>query len=85
MSSLFSDLPTQCRPVTAQYWETHLYTYAVALTQGLAIRSENLKGIRAKAIKEQGYGTVLLLELDPSHFISTGKVITPKTQTVTID
>lgn len=33
------------------HWETHLYTYAVALTQGDRIKPENLAGMRAKAIK----------------------------------
>lgn len=32
------------------HWETHLYTYAVALTQGYKIKPENLAGMRAKAI-----------------------------------
>jgi len=59
------------------HWETHLYTYAVALTQGDKIRPENLAGTRAKAIKEQGLGIVLLLELDPQLYISTGKTTSP--------
>lgn len=33
------------------HWETHLYTYAVALTQGDKITPDNLAGMRAKAIK----------------------------------
>lgn len=32
------------------YWETHLYTYAVVLTQGDNIKPENLAGMRRKAI-----------------------------------
>ena len=33
-----------------RHWETHLYTYAVALSQGAAILPVNLAGMRAKAI-----------------------------------
>lgn len=78
MSSLFDSLPTQQNPKKGPHWETHLYTYAVALTQGIKIRPDNLAGIKAKAVKEQGLGTVLLLELDPQYFIKTGGLITPQ-------
>ena len=33
------------------HWETHLYTFAVALTQGEKIKPENLQGVRDKAIR----------------------------------
>lgn len=33
------------------HWETHLYGFAVALTQGEKIKPENLQGMRDKAIK----------------------------------
>lgn len=33
------------------HWETHLYSFAVALTQGKKIKPENLQGMRDKAIK----------------------------------
>lgn len=61
-----------------RHYETHLYTYAVALTQGDRIRPENLAGMRAKAAKEKGLGMVLLVELDPQHFIATGETTTPQ-------
>ena len=32
------------------YWETHLYTFAVAVSQGDNIKPENLAGMRRKAI-----------------------------------
>jgi hypothetical protein len=60
------------------HWQTHLYTYAVALTQGDKIKPENLEGTRAKAVKEKGLGMVLLVELDPQHFIATGQTTTPQ-------
>lgn len=62
------------------HWDTHLYTYAVALTQGDKIRPENLEGMRGKAVKEKGLGVVLLVQLDPHHFIATGETTTPQVQ-----
>lgn len=75
---LFDNLPSHPITKKARHWETHLYTYAVALTQGTAIRPENLEGMKKKAVKEQGLGIVLLLELDVMHFIKTGGFITPQ-------
>ena len=37
--------------VEMNHWETHLYGFAVALTQGKKIKPENLQGMRDKAIK----------------------------------
>ena len=55
-----------------RHYETHLYTYAVALTQGAAIRPENIIGIRAKAVKHHSEGAALCVEIDPLYFIKTG-------------
>lgn len=60
------------------HWETHLYTYAVCLTQGEKIRPENLAGIRAKAIR---YGHTedecQIVEADPMSFIKDGFAAMP--------
>lgn len=56
-----------------KHYETHLYTYAIALTQGSAIRPDNLAGMRAKAIaKGHTEGECLCVERNPSHYIRTG-------------
>lgn len=56
------------------YWETHLYTYAVALTQGPKIKPENLAGMRSKALRNgHTEGQCLCVEKDPKHFIQTGR------------
>ena len=34
-----------------KHWETHLYTYAVALTRGDKIKPENLVVYRSKALR----------------------------------
>lgn len=55
------------------HWETHLYTYAVCLTQGEKIKPENLEGIRAKAIKHgHTEGECLLVEADPTAYVRDG-------------
>lgn len=55
------------------HWETHLYTYAVCLTQGDKIRPENLRGIRAKAIKHgHTEGECVLVEADPMEYVRDG-------------
>lgn len=56
------------------YWETHLYTYAVMLTNapGL-IFPETLKAMRAKAIKfGHTEGECLCVERNPYHFVRHG-------------
>jgi len=56
-----------------KHWETHLYTYAVMLTQGDAIKPENLAGVRAKAARHgHTEGELLLVEADPLKYIKTG-------------
>lgn len=57
-----------------KHWQTHLYTYAVMLTQGDAIKPENLAGVRAKALRH-GHTPleVVSVELDPQAYIRTGK------------
>lgn len=56
-----------------RHWQTMLYTYAVALTQGTAIRPENLTGMRAKTLR-MGHteGEILCVEKNPAHYVSTG-------------
>ncbi len=55
------------------HWETHLYTYAVCLTQGDKIKPENLEGIRAKAINHgHTENECLLVEADPSAYVRDG-------------
>lgn len=57
-----------------RHWETHLYTFAVALTQGPRIKPDNLAGMRAKAIaKGHTEGECLCVERDPAHYIRTGR------------
>jgi hypothetical protein len=56
------------------HWETHLYGYAVALTQGAKIKPENLEGMRAKAIRHgHTEGACMLVEANPQQYISTGR------------
>lgn len=59
-----------------KHWETHLYTYAVALTQGSSILPENLAGMRRKAVKHHSEGAALCVERDPAYFIRTGNYAT---------
>lgn len=55
------------------HWETHLYTYAVCLTQGPKIKPENLAGIRAKAIlRGHTEGECQLVEADPMEYVRDG-------------
>ncbi|MCZ4270391.1 hypothetical protein O4H48_21115 [Rhodobacteraceae bacterium G21628-S1] len=58
-----------------EHWETHLYTYAVALVVKENIQPENLAGMRAKAIK-QGHteGECQIVELDSEHYVRTGQL-----------
>ena len=55
------------------HWETHLYTFAVMLTQGGRIKAENLAGVRVKAIR-QGHteAECMAVETDPQNYINTG-------------
>lgn len=58
-----------------KHWETHLYTYAVALTQGDKIRPENLSGMRDKAIRHgHTEGECQRVEADPAYWIRTGRM-----------
>ena len=55
------------------HWETHLYTFAVAFTQGDKIKPENLQGVRRKAIKHgHTEAECLRVEQNPQHYITTG-------------
>lgn len=58
----------------SSHWETMLYTYAVALTQGRRIASDNLAGIRSKTIR-MGHteGECQCVESNPRLYIRTGK------------
>ena len=57
-----------------RHWETMLYTYATALTQGDKIKPENLAGMRAKSqIMGHTEGECLCVEKDPQHYIRTGR------------
>lgn len=56
-----------------KHYETHLYTYAVALTQGDLIRADNLKKLRNKTLRDgHSEGEILCVERGPSHYIKTG-------------
>jgi len=56
-----------------RHWETHLYSFAVALACGEAISAENLLGVRAKAIlRGHTEGECMCVEKDPHHYIRTG-------------
>lgn len=56
------------------YWEAHLYTYAVMLTRGDKIKPENLAGVRAKAIRHgHTEGECLCVEANPQFYVSTGR------------
>ena len=63
-------------PKMRRHWETHLYSYAVALHSGDAIMPENLAGLRLKAIR-QGHTEVQcqIVEKDPMHFIHSGRLV----------
>ena len=54
--------------------ETHLYTFAVALTQFDAIKPSNLEGVRLKALAH-GFteGDILAVNIDPQTYIKTGR------------
>lgn len=55
------------------HWETHLYTYAVALTQGAAILPENLQGMRQKAINHgHTEGECQRVESEPMEYVRHG-------------
>jgi hypothetical protein len=55
------------------HWETHLYTFAVAMTQGDKIKPENLQGVRVKAIKHgHTEAECLAVEYNPQHYVTTG-------------
>lgn len=57
------------------HWETHLYTYATMLKAGARILPENLKAMRAKAIKfGHTEGECMLVEANPNRYISTGRL-----------
>lgn len=57
----------------ARHWQTHLYSYAVALLQGPRIAPDNLAGMRAKAISNgHTEGECLCVEKDPQAFVRTG-------------
>lgn len=58
----------------SKHWETHLYTYAVALQQGDKIRPENLAGMRSKALAHgHTEGECQSVAVDPVHYIRTGQ------------
>jgi hypothetical protein len=60
----------------ARHWETHLYTYAVALTQGDRITPDNLAGMRRKAIAHGHTDRdCQSVETNSSTFIKTGKLV----------
>lgn len=57
-----------------RHWETHLYTFAVALIAGDKIKPENLAGMRSKAISHgHTEGECLCVERDPSLYVRTGR------------
>ncbi|MFP3384975.1 hypothetical protein [Tritonibacter sp. SIMBA_163] len=61
--------------MTTPHWETHLYTFAVALTAGDAIKPENLAGMRKKAIGHgHTEGECQIVEKDPVRYVRTGKL-----------
>lgn len=58
-----------------KHWETHLYTYAVALTHGAKIAPENLAGMRAKAVAHgHTEGECQLVEKNTELYIRTGQL-----------
>lgn len=55
------------------HWETHLYTFAVALTQGDKIKPENLEGMRRKAIRHgHSAAECTYVERNAQLYIATG-------------
>jgi hypothetical protein len=56
------------------WWETHLYTYAIACIGNIGVSPENKAGMRAKAIK-YGHteGECLCVEQNPMIYARTGK------------
>ena len=56
------------------FWETHLYTYAIACIGNVGITPENKAGMSAKAIK-YGHteGECLCVEKNPMIYARTGK------------
>jgi len=59
----------------SKHWETHLYTYAVALIVGAAIKPDNLRGMKRKALRH-GHtpGEVSAMEADPLTYVQTGRL-----------
>lgn len=58
------------------HWETHLYTFAVALQQGAKIRAVNLERMRAKAIRfGHTESECQFVEQHTQLYISTGKLV----------
>ena len=59
-----------------KHFETHLYTFAVALTQGPAILPANLAGIRAKALMH-GHTEAECsgVEANPQAYIRDGRIV----------
>lgn len=56
-----------------RHYESHLYSYAVALTQGDRIAPDNLKKLRAKAARHHfTEGDLQAVEADPELYIQTG-------------
>lgn len=57
------------------FWETHLYTYAIAcIGNGAGITPENFAKMRAKAIANgHTEGECLCVERNPMIFARTGK------------
>jgi hypothetical protein len=58
------------------FWETHLYTYAVAcIGNGSGLSPQNFAGMRAKALKYgHTLGEVMCVERNPMPYLKTGKV-----------
>lgn len=59
-----------------KHFETHLYTFAVALTQGHAILPANLAGMRAKALMH-GHTEAECsgIEANPQAYITDGRIV----------
>jgi|GEM_PF-6030467 len=55
------------------HWETHLYSYAVALTQGDKIKPKNLAALKKKAINHgHSEQECRLVETHTNHYIANG-------------
>lgn len=58
------------------HWETHLYTYAVALIMGASILPHNLQGMKRKAIRNgHTKAEVKAVEADPLAYVQTGRLM----------